>query len=722
MKKTFIALFAAAVSASAATALENQELLDSRVDSINAMRGVQIGGSIRAVVQKSSFDTDQDKKAVNRMPDVEDNSFVSADIDFHFRPWEQVRANIMLRLEGGMQEYFSSASKMLSVGWLNVEGNIGNKFYWVVGDFRQQYTPLTLFAPSVDIMYEPTIFARKRHMAEKQQLLEGNQRNLQGINLQFRNDFGAAAGEFRAEALIARLARTSVLDLTGAEGNILPDDSLPGSTQASNTAKWLLSANLELFPISKNLYVGVTPMVILDNEDSRTYTYRHPDYNLDEDYEMQNINPYDTTAQSTIVISGRAGVDFAGFLGSKSIIMDVVGEYAFSRDDQDGEAVNGSALLAVLNAGYKADDKYMAVVEVDFLMNDTNWFNNVAQSPQFFAQRILNTDKDGYTIKYTVNSPLYSTFDALYNFTPKYSPASFTLGTKDADIQRGDSKSYDLAPFSKNSWTTNVYSKAQMALVAALSDPAIQLALPNGLATSNRLGARALLTAGLSNYVEAQGLFTMLSQPSPLEGFSDVSYMEYGGGLKWSASNMFGFKRNLELMGSYKHSERTMDLDAAVMGTSGSAELKSNFINAGFSAQYLPRLGVTAGFQYITTEYNPQEASMGAAIASALGALSAPKTKGTEMQWMVGLDYSLEENAWFSINYGIASVKNEYDVSSVTSDNAKRSATTGAFEPVVANLPLYYSPSVNADGVKTDTKYTHEFSRSIIEASINVEF
>jgi hypothetical protein len=36
--------------------------------------------------------------------------------------------------------------------------------------------------------------------------------------------------------------------------------------------------------------------------------------------------------------------------------------------------------------------------------------NNLAQSPQFFARRILNTDKDGAQIKYGVNAPLYSFF------------------------------------------------------------------------------------------------------------------------------------------------------------------------------------------------------------------------------------------------------------------------------------------------------------------------
>ena len=179
-KRTLTALLSATALASATSVFDNQQALEDKVDSINAKRGVEIGGSIRAVVQNSFVDNDQDPTGKNIMPNEERNAIAMADLDFHFRPWENVRANVMLRLGAGMQEYFSSASKTLSVGWVNVEGNVGQSFYWIVGDFRQQYSPLTLFAPGLDVMFEPTIFARKRHMAQKQELIEGNQRNLQG--------------------------------------------------------------------------------------------------------------------------------------------------------------------------------------------------------------------------------------------------------------------------------------------------------------------------------------------------------------------------------------------------------------------------------------------------------------------------------------------------------------------------------------------------------------
>ena len=721
MKKSAIALLVSTVVASATAVADNQKLLDAKADSVLAKRGVEIGGSIRAVAQRSSFDTDNDPSGLNKMPDVERNEFVSADLDFRFRPYESVRANVMMRLGGGMQEYFAAASKTLSVEWINVEGNIGKSFYWVVGDFRQQYSPLTLFLPGIDIMYEPLVFARKRHMAQKQQLIEGNQRNLQGANLQFRTELSPMLGEVRAEALFARVNRTAVLDFSGAEGNIMAKEELPGATLASNMDKWLVAGNLELLPLSKNVYVGATPMYIFDGEDSYSYTYRHPGNRLDKPYERQDINPYDIDAQKTVVASGRVGADVAGILGSKNLVVDLVAEYAMSQDkvydhiqvengvDENGQAVfvdnvteedlNGSAVLVTMNLGYKTDS-WSAVLAVNGIRNDSNWFNNLAQSPSFFAQRILNSDKDGNTVKYGVNSPLYTTFDALYNFAPKFAPVARSLGTNDGAMKGGQTESYNIAPYNKNSWGTNVYTRSQLALLETLDDPALQMSLPNGLATSNRLGGQAVGTFNLQKFLEVQGLFSMFQQVNPVTGFEKVAYTEYGGGAKFDVFKLLGFTKPLELSGSYKHSERKMDFDAAVIGTAGTGEYKSDFMNAGLYLQFLPRLGFTAGAQYIISEYND--------IGAGLQRLAAPLMKGQQKQWMVGFDYTVAQDAWLSINFGQVYVRNKYNTAGLVEAGSSKDAF---------NLPDYYDVEKDKSG-----HYRHKFSQTIMEASINVEF
>lgn len=716
IRKIFVTLLLITISASATAVTENQEKIAQKVDSIQAKRGLSIGGSIRAVHLGSSFSSDQDLDGINNLPDVERTEFVNADLDFTFRPWEAVRVNATLRLEAGMQNYFASPSKSISAPWLNVEGNINESFYWIIGDFRQQYTPLTLFAPDVDVIYEPMIFARNRQMAKKQVLLEGNQRNLEGLNLQSRIKVNATLNEVRTEVILARLRRVQVLDFTGEVGNILPNSDLPGASQAANMDKLLASLNMEFWLLDKNLMAGLTGMWVFDDEKSFTYTLHKDDQG---DFVRLPVNPYNTEAQDTKVLSVRVGSDVAGIMKNKKLILDAVLEGVTSLDAYDDVSIVdlgsgpefeikkktdlGLATLLTLNAGYKADDKWGVLLNVNALRNDSSWFNNLAQSPQFFARRILNTDIDGETIKYGVNSPLYSTFGALYHFTPKYTPVSTSLGTDDGNLASGQTDSYNIAPFTKSSWTSTIYTKSELALIESLSDPTLQLALPNGLATSNRMGATANFTANWSDFAEVQGLLSVFSQVKPLALFDKASYMEYGGGAKIDVFKMLGFALPLELSGSYKHSNRKVEVL-----NSGSSELNTDFVNAGFYVQYLPRLGVTGGFQMISMEMNDIASSFNSLLSP--GA-SAPMLTGKQMQWMVGLDYSFAENAWFSINYGMISVANSYNTSAI------KVAETNGDEYTTTNLPIYYNVTTDASG-----SYEHKFSQSIIEASINVEF
>ena len=741
MKRTLFTLLAASVAALANPVNANKDLLESKADSINAKRGFEIGGAIRAVAQRSSFDSDQNQPSnASKLPADERNEFVTADIDFRFRPYEAVRANVMLRLGGGMQEYFAAAAKTMTVAWINVEGNVGNSFYWIVGDFRQQYSPLTLFLPGIDIMYEPTVFARKRHMAQKEQMIEGNQRNLQGANLQFRTSFGDAIGELRTEALFARVNRTSVLDFSGAEGNILPNGEFAGATQASNMDKWLVAGNIELLPLNRNVYVGATPMYIFDNKNTYAHNvYRHEGYDGDAPYERGDVNPFDTSAQKTIVVSGRLGTDVAGLLGSKTLVADFVGEGAMSIDkvdkvaDKDAatgaiktkeETEKGMAILATANIGYKVENSFGVVVAVDFIRNDSSWYNNLAQSSNFFAQRILNSDVDYDQVRFGVNAPLYSTFDALYNFSPKFAPVAKSLGTDDSKMKGGQTQSYNIAPYNKNSWTTNVYTHTQLALLEKFADPNIQLSLPNGLATSNRMGARAVLTANWKELAELQGMFSTFNQVKALDGFKAAKYMEYGGGAKWDIFKTVGFQRPLEISGSYKHSQRSLDYDPALGLGSGTAEFKSDFINAGLYLQYLPRLGFTAGFQMINSEINDNQASLDAQKSFyGIKDKMNPIMKGSQKQWMVGLDYAMEENAWLSINVGQIMVKNDYSLTMGGAPGTYTKVTEKVYSYTEStdrslNLPAYYYAEADA----VPAKFTHEFTQMIFEASINVEF
>jgi hypothetical protein len=663
-------------------------------------------------------------------------------------------------LAGGMQEYFAAASKSLSVEWINVEGNVGNSFYWVVGDFRQQYSPLTLFLPGIDIMYEPLIFARKRHMAQKQQLIEGNQRNLQGVNLQFRNDLGGAAGEVRIEAIFARLRRVQLLDITGANGNLLTNGEMPGSYQSANMDKWLLSGNLEYLPLNKNILIGFTGMYVFDDSSSFTYTYRPENkvyvgedgltYESDgsvinkagatlsnsaSDYQLEYINQYDLDAQKTVILAGRFGADVAAILDNKNLTLDVMGELAMSNDllyeyeenssfDEAGNPVvdivkkdyanKGRAILATLNAGYAVSKGVGVQLAFNYLMNDSNWYNNLAQSPQFFAERILNTDKDGNFIRYGVNAPLYSTFGALYYYDPKFTPVGTQMATTDDPNFVGQTRSYNIAAMTKNSWSNRTYTRKELALMSTMLDPAVQMSLPNGYATPNRNGLTANLKVSFSDFVDATGIFNMLKQDKSDNLFmKEAEFMEFGGGLRWDIFKMLNFSLPLEISGSYKHSVKTQELiDEYKALSADKGELSLDFINAGLYVQYMPRLGLSAGFQMINMEL---DAVSSAIYARPAPGYTTPLVKGKQMQWMVGLDYTVADGVYLALNYGRVTTTNTYNI---TKDE-NGDAVVGSNVPNYADVTIKDSEG-NVMGYVDE--FEHEFSQAVVQAVLNVKF
>ena len=766
LKRLFIGIVTFSAIASASAVADNQAKIDSTVEKLESQRGIDIGGTVRAVYNKSNIDIDQDVDAYNHLPDREISEFVQLDLDMHFRPWDFVRANLMLRLGAGMQDYFANSATMVNVQWANVEGEIGKNFHWVVGDFRQQYSPLTLFMPGVDIMYEPMIFARNREMGEREAQIYGNQRNLQGANLQFRKDLGSTVGELRAEGIFARLRRVERLDTTGAEGNLLPGENIVGSSQAGTFDKYAAIANLELLPLNKNLMVGVTYINIWDDEDTKARTYYKNDLykgsNEDMQYKYLPVNFKDSLPQATQVAAIRLGADVAGIMKNENLILDVTGEFAYSMDkvyfesfdyrdtlqqaydewgspmiDANGEPVmeatpaardiagyiydtlktpystndteKGMAIVANLNAGFRTSS-WMVNASIDYVHNDSAWFNPLAQSPSFIATRIMNSDKDGNLSKYGAYAPLYSTFDALYFFTPKHSPVSTYLTNDDAGMEKGQTKSYNIAPYSKSSYRTATMTRRELALIDEMSDASIQMALPFGLATSNRNGFRANLTAGLgeNNAVEVKGLFTKMDQIKGIGTLDKASFTEYGGGGKIDILGLLGFKLPLELSGSYKHAERSIS----------DAEFKTDFINVGLYARYWKRLGVSVGAQRIDAELNADGALLQQLMMSNLNVSVAPIMKGKQIQWMVGLDYTLTPHAWLALNYGQASVSNSYAVDGLLG---------GTYDPVwntfvpdtETNLPDYMAI---ASRESKASRLRHKFVRSIVQATVNVEF
>jgi len=175
---------------------------------------------------------------------------------------------------------------------------------------------------------------------------------------------------------------------------------------------------------------------------------------------------------------------------------------------------------------------------------------------------------------------------------------------------------------------------------------------------------------------------------------------------------IFGFEKNpLELSGSYKSSAKEQ----------GNAKYTSDFINAGLYYRFYKKFGLTLGYQQINSDLNLEAANAQKAQMANLKVAIVPIVKSVQNQWMAGIDYTVAKNAWLSINYGIMNAENTYNIRDFVDGDGKFLKDKDEFGRNFnsTNLPGYIVINGTEAG-KQELK--HEFSRNILEATINVEF
>jgi hypothetical protein len=348
----------------------------------------------------------------------------------------------------------------------------------------------------------------------------------------------------------------------------------------------------------------------------------------------------DTAAQHTWIASGRAGFDLASLLGTKDWGLSVSGEFAKSTDDSDfmhpksdtifHQQITGNALFARLQGNWSPGKIFAIKAGVNYLKNDINYRNELAQSPTFMGERILNIDND--SAKTRIDDPRardYSTFDALYDHVYKFVP-----GTA--------SNLWARAPFQKNSWNSSIMTQSEMAKFASNRiDTAVQLVMPFGQATPNRAGIQSDITLDvMDGNIEAQGSYAALENATGImvdsvRSLPVTKFTQAGGGLKIEAGGLLGLSLPLTLAGSFMRS--TADNDG-IAGDSLHALTKvtSDFINAGANWNFWKRFSVLGGWQQITTTVDRAAAEAKQVQTHTAGGIDYKVSAGAHLLFSVG--------------------------------------------------------------------------------------
>ncbi len=585
------------------------------LENILAKEGISVGGAFRSQYLHSSIEGPGSIPSLRSEEGVE---YTSVDFDIRARPNTATQGHLIMRMHQDWRNFFSDIGNPINPRWLSIDGNVHGMFSYSAGDFLRKYSPLTLWAPSPELEYEPALFAGDRREAMDEVFLQDNKRLMQGVDLAFDasvdNNDRALLKEFHADVLGSRLRNV--------ETNIGNGDKPTDFIERALSEKYLAAGNLDMAS-PMGISLGGSYLLIFDKKGS----FAAP--------------TADTAAQHTWIASGRAGLDLGSLLGAKDWGVSLSAEFAKSTDDTDFYAtktatdvshdqITGNALLARLQGNWSAGKAFALKAGVNYVSNDAGYRNELAQSPTFMGERVLNIDND--TTRVRINDPRarnYSTFDALYDHVYKFVPGAAT-------------NLWARAPFQKNSWNSQIMTQGEMAAFAATRlDTSLQLVMPFGQATPNRKGIESDLTADAMNgNIEVKGAYAALENATGVmvdttRSLPVTKFTQAGGGLKVEAGGLLGLSLPLTLSGSFTRS--TADNDGIAGDTvHAMTKVTSDFINAGAQWNFWKRFTVLGGWQQITTTVDR----------------AAAETKQIQTHTAGGIDYKVAAGAHLLFTVG----------------------------------------------------------------------
>jgi hypothetical protein len=634
------------LAAVAQTSVEDhQSKIEKALEQAVSKQGLSVGGLATGELLFSKLSGSSMKDSLRTSEAV---AYTQVDFDLKARPNSTTLARAVFRMHMDWPNFFGNPSTPIETRWLSLDGKAIDMLYYSVGDMSLKWSPYTLWSPDVGFLYTPRLFAQAQQQAMYDRFQGENVRNLQGIQFGIR----AAAPEIAIDSFNVGVLGSKLYTA---------DHSQAEQLKASYPFVWgkfdrYLVGGRGDVTFLKGASLGATYLV---EKDLRT-TYANQDT-------TESARLGRDSAQAGSVISARVGVQGDRFADFGGLTFGLNAEYAMSSwdgapDHLDttvayklthgfdttgapqrampavGAKIDGKALNAVLNVGYQIPKVMVVKLNGGYLMNDSGFRSDAAQSPTFRGGRILNTEQGWNT---------WNTFDAMYHNVYRFIPEA-------------NSNETVKNPVEKNNYTNQVLDPSQYSLKNL--DWNVQMVLPNGLATANRVGPKVDLDASfLDGAVDVRASVAMLAEAKASYAKADTvggSIVENDSVLsKASYQKMqFGAKVRVD-----KFLEGIWDLPLEFAGSfeqnSGKAsnsvlDYKNSVINVGAYIAVHKRLALLAGYQMIDGKQNTSFAD---SVISLSGVAAPVSNKQTNLG--LGLEVKIQEGAYLVAMWNQLSTK-----------------------------------------------------------------
>lgn len=654
-----------ATAATEASVADRQEALSAQLEQILSKAGISIGGSFRGEAGSSTLKGDG-SNALRR--DDEQIGFTSVDFDIRARPNTATTARAVFRMHLDHANFFGSPYTPLETRWLSMDGGFFDMGYYHLGNMQMKWSPLVIGATEPGFLYTPRIFAQQQKQAMDERFLGGGVRNLQGVNFGLR----AAVPDLQIDSFDVSLLAAKLLSAAAvsepksinvAALNIAGDALTGYPFEAANFDRWSLGAKGNV-AFLHGLNIGGNFLKTMDLRS--TYgsmdSVRHMRRTISKSGKVtwtavsgasSSDIVRDSIIQNGSVFSANLGAKIGSVISNPNLIADLDVDFAhsaweyFSARDMDVDSIqndsvswgyfkpvyetkSGNAVNIAVTAGWKAES-WTAKAKGGFLMNDSLFRSDLAQTPVFFAStgRIFNTEQD-----MTGLLKHYNTFDALYHSVHRfvaedkneYAKSPYdkiaysnyvgggmnpSMGSWNASVSAAG-EAYGLAlvaaalaaDSASIATTTKALAAAKMALYSTALygsgfDRDLQLVLPGGEASANRVGPKFgldfdLMQGGLE--VKAEGYMLQETKGTIVDSLGQpaaekAKFQQIQAGARVRADRFItGWNKPIELSGS-------VGLSSAKGGAS--LDYQSTAINAGLYVGVIKRLAVLGGYQLI---------------------------------------------------------------------------------------------------------------------------
>lgn len=553
------------LAAMAQTSVEDQQSkIEKALETVLSKQGISIGGLATGEYLKSDF---SGSATDNSLRTTEPVTYTQVDFDLRARPNALTTARAVFRLHEDWPNFWGSPSTPIETRWLSLDGKAAGMLYYGVGDMSVRWSPYTMWAPDVGFLYTPRLFEQGQQQAMNERFQGENKRNLQGLQFGLRAAVpDLAIDSFDVGVLGSKLASADHSDAEQLKA------AYPFTWGAFD--RYVLAGHGDV-TFLKAISLGGTYLIDQDLKST---------WDVVQKADSATLRTGHDSAQSGTVVAARANFQADKLLDMGGVKAGLNVEFAHSSWDgyiyRSGTdtvpKLTGSALNAALNAGYVIPSVLNVRVTGGYLQNDSAFRNDLAQSPTFHGGRILNTEQLANSAGW--NS--WNTFDAMYHNVYRFIPEA-----------RSNNSAKN--PVEKNNYTNQVFDPTQYSLNQL--DWNLQMVLPGGAATANRVGPKVDLDASiLDGAVDLKGAFYSLQEAKASfdSGNTKAKYQKIQAGAKVRIDKFLNgiWDLPLEVAGSYEQNT----------GKAGDEfNYASTVLNAGAYIAVHKRVALLAGYQAI---------------------------------------------------------------------------------------------------------------------------